>query len=172
MKFILSFIIYLLCILQIKGDKASKVVNFVKSKVGCGYVWGGEGQKLTEALLNKFHDQYPTHVDKSIVKRWIGKEVYDCSGLVHVAFKNVGISIYHNADTAWRTTNWKNTGGISNYPRDKVHILYRKSDNKMVHTGVYIGGGKFIHAKGSKEGVVMENMPGTWTNWGIPNGLY
>ena len=35
MKFIISFIIYLLCILQIKGDKASKVVNFIKSKVRC-----------------------------------------------------------------------------------------------------------------------------------------
>ena len=173
MKFIISFLIYSLCILQIKGDKASIVVEFAKSKLGCGYVWSGEGQKLTKALLNQMHNQYPSHIDISICSKWIGKQVYDCSGLVYVAFKQVGIGIIHHADSAWKQTPWMTKGTISNYPRDKVLILYRKdSDGRMGHTGIYIGGGKFIHAKGSKYGVVRENMPGSWTHWGVPKGLY
>ena len=60
------------------------------------------------------------------------------------------------------------------YPKNKILILYRfsKKKNKMEHSGIYIGGGMFIHAKGSKYGVVMEKMPFTWTHWGIPKGLY
>ena len=42
----------------------------------------------------------------------------------------------------------------------------------MVHTGIYIGGNRFIHAKGSEYGVVKESMPGSWTHYGIPKGFY
>ena len=42
----------------------------------------------------------------------------------------------------------------------------------MSHTGIYIGNGKVVHAKGSKDGVVLDTMPSTWTHWGIPKGLY
>ena len=173
MKFIISFIICSLCILQAKGDKASVVIEFAKSKLGCGYIWSGYGQKLTQALLDQLYNKYPTHIDKSIVKKWIGKQVYDCSGLVHVAFQQVNINLIHHADSAWKQTSWMTKGTISNYPKDKVLVLYRKnSEGTMVHTGIYIGGGKCIHAKGSAYGVVKDNMPGSWTHWGIPKGLY
>lgn len=61
---------------------------------------------------------------------------------------------------------------ISNYQRDRVLILYRKNDiGTMVHTGIYIGWEKYIHAKG-KYGVVQESMTGTLTHSGDPVGLY
>ena len=173
MKFIISLIICSLCILQIKGDKAATVVEFAKSKIGCGYIWSGYGQKLTKSLLDQLYNKYPSHIDKSVVSQWIGKQVYDCSGLVRVAFQQVKIDVIHHADSAWKQTPWTTKGTISNYPKDKVLILYKKgSDGTMVHTGIYIGGGKCIHAKGSAYGVVKDNMPGSWTHWGIPKGLY
>ena len=175
MRFIISVLLCLLCILQINAeDKASKVVEFAKSKLGCGYVWGASGEKLTVKTLEDLYNRHKDHVDKSIVKRWIGLQVYDCSGLVRAAFKTVGLDLYHNAESAWKTTKWQDKGTISNYPKDKVVVLYKydKSKQKMVHTGIYIGGGKFIHAKGSKYGVVKESMPDSWTHWGIPKGLY
>ena len=42
----------------------------------------------------------------------------------------------------------------------------------MEHTGIYIGNGEYIHAAGSKTGVVKNKMPGKWTHWGIPKGFY
>ena len=174
MKFTLLLLLISFCFIQIKGDNADVIVNFAKSKLGCGYVWSGAGERLTESLLNELAAKYPTHVDKNIVKKWIGKQIYDCSGLVYRAFQQIGITLHHNAERAWKNTKWVQSGPISNYPRDKVCILYKYSSNdqKMVHTGIYIGGNKFIHAKGSEYGVVEERMPNKWTHYGIPKGLY
>ena len=174
MRILLSLLLCLLITFQIKADKADDVVKFAKSKLGCGYIWTGSGQKLTEELLDKFHRKYPEHVGKSTCRKWIGKQVFDCSGLVQKAFETVGIKLIHNSESAWKHTNWESKGTISNYPKDKVFIAYRysKAKSKMEHSGIYIRGGMFIHAKGSKYGVVMETMPSTWTHWGIPKGLY
>ena len=174
MKFILSLLLCFVCIFQIKADNASKVVHFATSKVGCGYIWAGEGQVLTEDLLKQFAKQYPDNVDPDIVKRWLGKNVYDCSGLVMKAFQTINIDLIHNAQSAWANTNWSEKGKISTYPKDRVCILYRYNDSKgkMSHTGIYIGNGKVVHAKGSKDGVVLDTMPSTWTHWGIPKGFY
>ena len=174
MRYILSILIFLLCIFQIKGDKAETVVKFAKSKLGCGYIWSGNGQILTESLLNELYDKYPDHIDKNIVKKWIGKQVYDCSGFVQKAFKEIKIDLHHNAERAYKYTKWETKEEMSNYPKDKVFITYRysKADEKMVHTGIHIGGGKFIHAKGSKDGVILESKVSSWTHWGIPKGLY
>ena len=171
MKYI-SLVLLALCIIQMKSDKASDVVSFAKSKLGCGYVWGGEGQVLNKKNMQQFKSQYPTHVDTNVVKKWIGKQIYDCSGLVMKAFQTVGIKIYHNCEIAWKRTSWASKGQIKNYPKNKVCIVYRYSGGKMVHTGISLGNGEFIHAKGSAYGVVKEKMPGSWTHWGIPKGLY
>ena len=174
MKFILSLILILLCTIEIKSDNAAEVVSFAKSKIGCGYVWGAEGQVLTESTLNSLYNASPSNVDKKVVRKWMGKQVYDCSGLVMKAFQKIKISLIHNAEWAWEETKWVSKGKIKDYPKDKVCILYRYSSEKgkMTHTGIYIGGGKFIHAKSSADGVVMESMPYSWTHWGIPKGLY
>ena len=133
MRFILSIILCFICILEIKGDKAATVVKFAKSKVGCGYIWTGKGQICTEELIEEYHKKYPEHVGKTTVRKWLGKEVYDCSGLVKKAFEKVDIKLIHNSESAWKHTNWEKTGTISDYPKNKVLILYRfsKKKNKM-----------------------------------------
>ena len=175
MKLLSSLLIlFSICIFQIKGDKVSKVVHYAVTKLGSGYLWASSGQKLTEPMLNEYAKKYPEHVNKKIVSKWLGKEVFDYSGLVRKAFKTININLDHNSQSAWTHTNWESKGEIKDYPKDKVCVLYRydKSYKKMKHTGLYIRGGKFIHARGSKYGVVMQSMPFTWTHWGIPKGLY
>ena len=170
MKFILALLILSLVNIQINCDNASKVVEYARSKVGCGYIWGTSGQTCTQALINQKVSN--GHVDPKIVKKWIGKQVFDCAGLVAKAFQQIGIKMATGATSAWRNTNWASKGEISNYPKDKVCVLYRHGDGRMQHTGIYLGNGEFIHAKGSREGVVKERMPGKWTHWGVPKGLY
>ncbi len=174
MKFILSLFLFLFSTIEIKADNANAIILFAKSKIGCGYVWAGEGQVLTQSTLDSLYNQYPDNIDKNVVSKWMGRQVYDCSGFVMKAFETIGISLIHNAESAWEETNWVSKGEIANLPPDKVCILYKYSADKgkMTHTGIYIGGSLFIHAKSSADGVVMEPMPYSWTHWGIPAGLY
>ena len=170
MKYILALLILSLVNLQINCDKASTIVEYAKSKIGCGYIWGTSGQICTQKLIDQ--KVLNGHVDPKIVKKWIGKQVFDCAGLVSKAFQQVGIKMATGATSAWKGTSWQSKGSISNYPKDKVCVLYREGSGRMQHTGIYIGNGEFIHASGSKIGVVKEKMPGKWTHWGIPKGLY
>ena len=44
----------------------------------------------------------------------------------------------------------------------------------MAHTGIYLGDGTVVDARGTKDGVLHQPIEkyGKWTHWGIPNGLY
>ena len=155
-----------------KSSKASNIIQYALKRVGSGYIWGGTGQILTEERLKNLKKKYPSFIDEKKDRKWIGKQVFDCSGLVKTAFEGVGIHISHGATSAWENTRWALKGEISNLPKDKISILYRESYKGMAHTAIYIGNGQVIDAKGNKEGVIRESLTKTWTHYGIPFGLY
>ena len=172
MKYIIPLIILSFCLVQIKSDKAEEVIKFAKSKLGCGYVWGASGGILTSSRLQSYHRAHPDHVDVNICKKWIGKEVFDCAGLVHAAFASVGISLAKGATSIWgQKSLFEQTGRINTLPRDKVCILFREEkDNpgRMAHTGIYIKNGQYIHSSGS---VKQESNMAAWTHWALPKGI-
>ena len=151
--------------LQINCDKASKVIEYAKSKIGCGYSMLGTGQICTEELIKRYPNTYGR------ATKWIGKQIFSANGLVTEAFNQVGIKIFYSLNSAWEQTDWQSKGDMSNFP-NKVCILYKKGESLMVKAGIYIGNGEYIHAKGYEDGVVKGKMPGEWTHWGIPKGLY
>ena len=156
--------------------KPNLVVQYAKSKVGCGYVWGASGQVLTEEILRSLHNAHPTHVDMNICRKWIGKQVFDCASFVKYAMRQGGVSLASGASSAWTKTDWEASGTIDTLPVDKVCCLYKqKSDESgMQHTGLYLGNGTFIDARGSIKGVIGPNSMSSypWTHWGLPKGLY
>lgn len=159
------------------AEKENKIRSYVVSKAEakCGYVWGAQGQTLTQSRLDSWVAQYPDHVDPSIVKKWLGKQVFDCQGLVKLAFAQVDIKLVSGASSQWKSNIWVKKGPISEMPRDKVCALYHESpkSNPMSHTGVYLGDGTFVHAAGSKTGVKRQNLSEyPWTHYAIPAGLY
>lgn len=155
-------------------EKAEKVVSYALSKVGCGYVWGSSGQTLTQSSLASLKAKFSEHIDESIVSKWLGKQVFDCASLVAQSMKQVGISIASGATSAWNRTSWASKGTIDSMPTDKVCVLYRAtSATNMQHTGLYLGDGTFVDARGSKSGVLHSKIGSyAWTHWGIPEGLY
>lgn len=150
------------------------VINYAKSKIGCGYIYGTAGQICTEGLIQQKANQYPDYVDYDVVKKWIGKEVFDCAGFVRKCMAQAGISMVSGATSQWNKTDWMQKGEITTLPKDKVCCLYRYRDGKMQHTGIYLGDGTEIDARGSASGVIgptaIDKYP--WTHWGIPAGLY
>ena len=172
---ILSLVFLSLCVIQMKADKAQTVIDFARSKVGCGYCWGTLGERMTEDLLARLIQQYGSSKIEPDVQRSknMGKIVYDCAGLVAKAFNQVGIKPYTGATKTWNNLAFDEKGTISQMPRDKVAILFKSDGTKMKHTGIYIKNDRFVHAKGTDYGVLEESMSAySWTHFGIPTGLY
>ena len=170
MKFILYFLLLSISNAIILSNKASQIFNYAIDKIGCGYIYGGSGQLLTEEELIRFKQKFPGFINVEIDKKWIGKQVFDCSGFVKSAFEQVGIHIYHGATSAWENTNWEIKGEINELPKNRMAILFEEIEGVMIHTGIYLGNGEVVNAK--IEGIVKENLRSTWTHFGIPVGLY
>ena len=152
-------------------QKQKEIVDWLLSKKGSGYAYGSSGQRLTKKLYEELRRRFGKEF-KNSTKKWMYKEVYDCSGLVMKALEKVGVKLPHGATSAWKTGDWKEKGDINHMPSDKVCILYRRGNDGMVHTGIYLGNGKVIEAKGADYGVVETSLKdGHWTDYAIPKGL-
>ena len=152
-------------------DLAQEIIDFAKSKKGCGYALGSEGYILTKKKYKELKKIYGKEFLDS-TKKWLSKECYDCSSLVMIAYGKVGVKLPRKANNQWLYGDWKEKGDIKNLPKDKVCILYKKGPDGMTHTGIYIGNDKVIEAKGANSGVVETSLKdGEWTNYAIPNGL-
>lgn len=176
-------------------DKILVVKSWLLSRVGNPYLMGGTGKACTKAYREARAVQYPgsaakikencqrmnsgpntckgcPYFDESTGQ---GKRAYDCAQLVKWAMAEIGIQMVSGATSQWQKTPWAALGEMDTLPADKVVILYRQdSKNVMGHTGVALGDGSCIHAKGHDYGVVREGIAayGKWTHWGIPQGLY
>jgi uncharacterized protein YgiM (DUF1202 family) len=176
-------------------DKIATVKNWLLSRVGNPYLMGGTGQPCTVDYRKARSAQYPEYAGKIKANcprmqgtantckgcqyydesTGTGKRAYDCAQLVRWAMNEIGIKMVSGATSQWRGTKWAVLGEMDTLPADKMVILFRKDDNgKMGHTGVALGDGSCVHAKGHDYGVVREGIAayGRWTHWAIPEGLY
>ncbi len=107
--------------------KANDVVRTVQSQLGVKYVLGGASPNIG----------------------------FDCSGLLHWAYKQHGIDIPRiTTDQAYagRSVALKNI-----QPGDILVFSQDSAPNKL-HTGIYIGDSKFIHSPNSKSVVREESI--------------
>ena len=176
-------------------DKIETVKNWLLSRVGNPYLMGGTGQPCTVSYRKARAAQYPGSAAKIKANcPWMmgkantckgcryfddstgqGKRAYDCAQLTRWAMDTIGIKMVSGATSQWQKTPWAALGEMDSLPEGKMVILYRQdSKNVMGHTGVSLGDGSCVHAKGHDYGVVREGIAayGRWTHWGIPIGLY
>ena len=156
-------------------EKETKVINYARSKVGCGYCWATYGQTMSEKLLSNLVAEYgESKIQPAKQRKYnMGKQVFDCAGLVAKAYNQVGIKPYTGATGNWNKLKYAQKGRLSEMPRDKVAILFNGDGTNMKHTGIYIKNDRFVHAKGTDYGVLEESMSAySWTHYGIPEGFY
>lgn len=140
----------------------NKLLALASTKLGCGYVWGAQGEMLTAEKLQWFKNTFgASHYDFSNVSasKWIGKQVFDCSGLVVWALQQLGHITVNQDYSAGMLYNQLCThltkGDI--VPGDLVFI---QSGGDITHVGIYAGNGKTVEAKGTSYGVVEGNVNG------------
>jgi len=147
------------------------LVEYAKTKLGLPYWYGTFGQIGTEALLSQKAKQYPQHYGKNRLGKYksqIGKQVFDCIGLVkaYVWSDADGNNIRYNPNQDWSAdmsqARCKEKGPISTIPEIPGVLVFSPG-----HVGIYIGGGEVIEAKGFAFGVVKTKLKaGTWRSWG------
>lgn len=181
--------------------KPEIVRAWCEQRIGCPYIYGGTGKPCTPEYREARMAQYPAYAEK--IKRncprlsgtantcadckWcdpetgIGKQAYDCAQLSRGAMEAVGIPMVSGANSQWERTDWAENGRIkldgdfadSNFPFEKVCLVFREDEDHMGHVAVYQGDGTVIHAKGHDYGVVRQRLQDVnFTHYGIPKTLY
>lgn len=108
---------------------AQQAVNYAHGQLGLPYVWGGNG---------------PDH----------GHSGFDCSGLTKAAYQAAGINIHRTAQTQYDAG--------PRLPRDANlvpgDLVFYGTPGAIHHVGLYIGGGKMIHAPDFGEPVQVQDI--------------
>ena len=100
-----------------------------------------------------------------------GTSSFDCSGLTLYCFKQIGIKLSHSAYGEGYNEKWKKISSISSMKRGDLVFLNTISDGDLSdHTGIYLGGGKFIHASSGSAKVIISDLTSGYYNrvfsWG------
>lgn len=93
--------------------------------------------------------------------RWGGSSPsgFDCSGLVRYAYAQVGVELPHNAAKQYALGVPVEREDLQ--PGDIVFF------DRLRHNGIYIGGGRFIHARQTGKRVAVAGLDEAWyaTHW-------
>ena len=144
----------------------NRFLELVKSKVGCGYVYGTQGEILIKVLLDTLINRFGRsnyYFDGYSAEKWLGKQCFDCSGLIVWALQQLGLLTTDlTADGLYRICEPISRAALE--PGDLV--FYQNSNGYETHVGVYMGNGKVIHARGTAYGVVETEMFSSFTAFG------
>lgn len=155
---------------MIKANDLCAKFEYVLS-LGAGYIWGAAGQTWTEAKQRSATRAMTVKYGS----KWIGKRVWDCSGMFSWSFSELGGYMYHGSNTIWRkycTAKGKLKSGRRDDGqalRAGTAVFLTKDDNRH-HIGLYIGDGYCIEAKGTAYGVVKSKIT-HWDEWGELSGV-
>lgn len=149
----------------------SQSAAFARSKIGQGYIYGAKGQTCSAAFRRQQAEQYPEQAQNILVTgaKWDGRPVWDCAQLTRYAAKAAGVELPSGATSQWRKAPWKRKGTIDTLPEGEVVYLYRQKGSIMQHTGLALGDGTCVHARGTAYGVVHQPVRDyPWTHWASP----
>lgn len=150
---------------------SKQAADFALSKVGQGYIYGAKGQTCSEAFRRQQATQYPDQAQTIMTTgaKWDGRPVWDCAQMTRYAAKAAGVTLPSGATSQWRKGPWKRKGTIDTLPEGEVVYLYRQKGTIMQHTGLALGDGTCVHARGTAYGVVRQPVSEyPWTHWASP----
>ena len=78
---------------------------------------------------------------------------FDCSGLVHYSYANAGKSVPRTTAALWNDLT-----PVQNRNMRVGDLLFFSISGKMSHVGMYLGGGRFVHAPSSGKVVSVESL--------------
>jgi peptidoglycan hydrolase-like protein with peptidoglycan-binding domain len=113
-----------------------KLLEVANSQLGKGYTYGGNGPSS-----------------------------FDCSGFVHYSLKNSGFAVSRLSSAGYANISaWASVPDMASL--QVGDLVFFKSDKSSVisHSGIYMGGGSFIHSAPSSGGVAISTMTSGYYN--------
>lgn len=90
-----------------------------------------------------------------------GPNTFDCSGFTMYVYKHFGYSMGHSAITQAGLGKYVSKSNLQ--PGDLV--IFNDSANRSIgHVGIYVGGGKFIHASSGSGKIIISSLSGSYYN--------
>lgn len=150
-------------------SKLQEFIGIVNSKIGEGYVYGGQNSEpLTResltALVNKFgrkHYYFSTYS----AEKWLGKEYFDCSGLIVYALRKLEL-ISNTADYTAQNIYSMLCTPLTVSQLRTGDLCFNKSSSGIIHVGIYMGNNRVTHARGTFYGVVNTDLFSSFNTFG------
>jgi cell wall-associated NlpC family hydrolase len=96
---------------------------------------------------------------------------FDCSGLVYFSLRTCGVSTSrYSASGFSAVSSWGNVSSISDLKKGDLLFFKNDTSSRVSHTGIYCGGGKFVHASSSAGEVVTSYISGSYWTRNFVNG--
>ena len=145
------------------------------------YVWGARGQDVLQkkdpaAWIRSMETGDETNTKEENVQRVLrllekrkgeglsSVSAFDCSGYVYWALSTPGLTDKRRSAEGYFDACAK-IGRADLVPGD---LVFRKTGKRIVHVGIFIGGGEVIHCKGRDAGVVREALSAyPWNRYGV-----
>ncbi len=164
-------------------SRITDFIRYLESHVGDAYVWGAQGQNLSDMTAKQLEDwldrREEKESDRDRVRRFVAKSDknplygFDCSGLIMHYFEDIkGWMKDTNANGLFRGC--PNGGKLTREtPLAIGDLLFYGSDSKKTHVGVYVGDGYAIECKGRDYGVIKAKVSYSyWEYYGTHPILY
>lgn len=103
--------------------------------------------------------------------RWGGtspKRGFDCSGLMQYAYKKASVKLPRTAAAQYRSTKRVSLSRLQT--GDLIFFHTRRSRTRVNHVGIYLGGGKFIHAPRRGKRVSISRLNRYWKRRAVGAG--
>ncbi|MDT8717532.1 C40 family peptidase [Clostridium sp. 19966] len=129
------------------------IVAYAYNFLGDPYVWGAEGNPFTQADIDMYSG---TDHDISSMKKLLGRQAFDCSGLTQYVYAHFGI---HIDRTTYDQINNGTAVDRSNLKLGDLIFFGTYSDPH--HVGMYVGNNCYIQAPYSGDVVKVSSLDDT-----------
>ncbi|MFR0882215.1 MAG: peptidoglycan-binding protein [Christensenellales bacterium] len=91
-----------------------------------------------------------------------GPDSFDCSGLVYYCLSNNGVKVGRMSAKSYAVIDsWETVYSTSDLRPGDLLFFWNSGRTRIYHTGIWLGGGKYIHASSSAGQVVVSG----WSDW-------
>jgi len=96
---------------------------------------------------------------------------FDCSGLVYFSLRTCGVSTSRYSAAGFSSVSkWAEITSTGDLQKGDLVFFKNDTSDRVSHTGIYIGGGKFIHASSSSGTVITRSISTAYWTRNFVNG--